>query len=422
MTVPRSLAFFHRVNMKAASYLAAVLLLVVLAPTAALGQQSEEKLHVKAPPLRIGNEVYVPQGRMRLGPFSLHPYAGVRYGSDSNVYYLEDDPVSSSVMVTEAGARFDLLHKRQLFVTDYRFRYNSYSDKDARDNSEHEAELLGEFRIRSFFVNMKGDYANLFEPTPVYYNTKARREEFKGSFDTGFDSHKLYVEAGYEARSYHFEGKNYDRASNKQNAVSGELGYKFSKKTQVRLRFVSGSVDYSYDKPGWQNDYTYTSVFLGVRHKAAGKVITYLYLGSTSQSVDNTSNNQDEEFSGVTAFGSLAYQVSRKTVLNANLLREIQYNAYANYLLVTKVELIARYQWTQKIMVSVRVGFEDSEPSEEIGMATSATRTTVGASVRYDLTRWLSAGLGGKFQSKSAKLDLRSYSNNKLYAFLTMYF
>jgi hypothetical protein len=407
--------------MKLILFPACIITALAVAACPAFAQQDEDKPEgVEIPTLRIGNEAYVPHGKLHLGPFRLHPFLSEYFGQDSNVFLVEDDPVSSSILVTEAGMRFDLAQSRQLLLMGYRIRFNSYGDKDARDSTEHEANLSGCFRFDSFFLKLDDDYAHLSEPTPAYFNTKARREENKGSAAIGLDMSRLYLEASYSARRYHFEGKDYDRANNKQSIISGILGYKFSRKTQLKLRFDSGAVDYDYDI---QNDYTYTSLFLGIDYRVSGKLLSYLYVGSTTQSVDTANDpSQTKEFSGVGAYGSLTYKLSEKTRLSMTLLREVQYNAYANYMVVTEAEAVLRYQLSRKIMLSLRMIFESSQPSQEIGEAGKSTKTTGGLSARYDFNRWLTAGLDVEFASKSASLDHHSFSDNKAFLFLTLHF
>ena len=391
-----------------------------LLPLRAGAQDTEDEVRkVKVPTLQVGNEAYIPHSKMHLGPFRFHPFLMEMFGTDSNVFLMEKDPQSVSPMMTEAGFRFDLAQSKQLMLVGYKYRSIGYGSSKVRDNTEHEAFLDGDFKLGSFFIKLKEDYGHLYDPTPIIYDIKARREENKGRAAIGFDLNKLYIEAASESRNYHFEGDAYDRASNKQSITSGEIGYNYSKKTSLRLRFDTGSVDYNYDI---QNDYTFTSFFLGFRYNVAAKLQSYLYLGSTSQSVDVKNNAQTKEYSGMSAYGSLAYMFSKKTTLSATLVREIQYNAYVNYVEVLRLQMLARYRWTPKIMVSLRLIFETATPSEKIGLATSSTKTTFGLSGRYDITRWLSGGLDFEFATKSASLDGLSFSDNKIFAYLTMHF
>jgi hypothetical protein len=398
------------------------LVLLVLLPVVALGQEESERLEVQVPSLKIGNEAYVPEGKLRLGPFRLHPFLSGYYGYDSNIYLEEKRPSSASVSTAEGGVRIDLIHKRQLFLAGYRAKYNSYDKKGARDNAEHEAELQARFRIGSFFLKLGDTYKNLFEPTPIYFKVKARREEHRGVAGIGFDTSKFFIEVSYGIRNYHFHGKEYINANNNQDIVSGELGYKFSPKTQIRLKGDYGTVDYVEDV---QNDYTYMSGYLGLHYKVSGKLLSYLYLGYTSQSLgeeEDWNNKQDEEYSGLSAVGSLAYMVSKRILLSLTLLRELQYNASVNYTVTTKAQLTARYQLSQKFMVSLWLMFEDCDVPKEILGAFDATRMSAGASARYDLTRWLSAGVDIEYESRSSKMDYRSYSLTTAKAFLAIYF
>ncbi len=399
-----------------------VLFVAVLMAAPAFAQEAEnrETEEIAAPVLRIGNDVYIPRGKMRLGPFRFHPFLSERYGQDDNVFQSHKNTVKSSVLITEAGARFDLAHRKQLLLLGYRILLNSYGDKDARDNTEHEGDLNADLRFGSLFVKLKDSYAHLYGQTPVYFKLKSWREQNRGRAGVGFDLSKLYVEASYENRSYHFEGDYYDRASNKQSIVSGEVGYKFSPKTQLRLKYDSGSVVYDYDI---QNDYKYSTISFGVHYRLTGKLLSYLYAGSTSQSVDIENNKaQKKEFSGVTASGSLAYKFSPKTSLNMTLLREIQYNAYVNYMLVNKVQVTARYQWTAKIMASLRLTYENSKPSEKTVSVMDSTRIIAGLSAKYDFTRWLSFGVDYEFANRSSDTDHFKYTNNTILVFVTMYF
>ncbi len=400
--------------------LAISLVLAIPAAVQAQETQEEKPASLEVTPLSIGNERYMPAGKVRLGPFRLHGFVSESYGQDSNVFLLEDDPESSSVIVSEGGLRLDLVHSRQLFLTGYRIRTNSYSEKDARDSTEHEAMLKGHFRLNSFFIKLDDEYAKLYEPTPLYFTTKAGREEHRGTASIGFDGKKLYLEAGYGIRNYNYTGKDYDRANNQQGITSGTLGYRFSPKTKLMVRFDSGYVDYDED---FQNDYSYTSIFLGIDYKVSEKLLSYLFVGSTSQSVDiENDKSQTKEFSGTSALGSVAYKPTEKIMINATLLRELQYNAYVNYLVVTEVEVKARYRWTRKVAVSARIEFETSQPSEKIMTMYPSSRITGGISARYDFTRWVSVGLDVEFTDKSSSRDLQSYSGTKIFLFLTAYF
>jgi hypothetical protein len=138
--------------------------------------------------------------------------------------------------------------------------------------------------------------------------------------------------------------------------------------------------------------------------------------------VDVENNPQTKEFSGFTASGSLAYALSGKMTLNSTLLRELQYNAYVNYMLVTKVQVLIRYQWTHKVRLSLRLTFEQSSPSEKTAQTAPSTRTTGGVSLRYDLGRSTAVGLDLEYAGKTSSLDYMSYSNSTAYVFLTLHF
>jgi hypothetical protein len=337
-------------------------------------------------------------------------------------------------LISEVGARFDLAHSKQLLLVGYRFRHNDYTKHGWGGYTEHEAELLGDFRLDSVFIKLEDSYANLFEPTGMYWNTKARRQEIKSSFAVGLDLNKLYAEVSCRLRSYHFFkeaydpkleiyfpelGSTYDPMKNRQTIISGEMGYNYTPKTRFSLKFDLGSVEY-IEKI--QNDYTYTSIFLGVDYRVTNKVKSFLYLGLTSQSVNVKYNPQTKEFSGLTASGSLAYRIAPKMTLNVTLLRELQYNAYVNYVVVTKVQAIARYQWTQKIRVSARLTFEHSKPSEKTAQVAPSSRIVGGLSARYDFTRWMAVGLDLEAASRTSSLDTFRYSNNIVSVFVTVHF
>jgi opacity protein-like surface antigen len=418
-------AGFQSAVMRNLSFCILVALLVLAIPAAARAQESQEKpAKLEVTPLRIGSELFMPEGKFRIGPFRLHGFVSERYGQDSNVFLLEDDPESSSLLVSEGGLRLDLAHSRQLFLLGYRARANSYSEKDAHDSTEHEAMLKGHFRLNSFFIKLDDEYVKLYEPTPLYFATKAGREEHRGTASIGIDGRKLYIEAGYGIRNYNYTGKDYDRANNNQGIMLGVLGYRLSPKTKVMVRYDSGYVDYTLDKiSDSQNDYTYTSLYLGIDYRLTDKLLSYLFVGSTSQSVDvKNDTTQTKEFSGATALGSLAFKATEKVMINATVLRELQYNAYVNYLVVSQVEMSVRYRWTRKMMVSVRAEFETAQPSEKIKTMYPSSQVSAGISARYDLTKWVAVGLDFEFTDKSSSRDLQSYSGTKVFLFLTAYF
>lgn len=401
-------------------------ILLAALPCTALGQEAQKKVaRAEVPSLKIGNEFYVPLDGTRVGPFRMHPFLSQRFVYDDNIYLVEEDSPqtpkwSDYPLVTEVGARFDLVHSKQKLLIGYHFFNNEYTRHAGNDNIEHMADLTGDFRLGALFIKMEDDYAHLYEPTPVIFDSKARREENRGTFGIGLEFSKLYIEAACGMRSYHFEGRYYDSASNKQDITTGILGYRVSKKTRIDIKYDSGAVDYTYDI---QNDYTYTSFSLGVDYNVTDKLQSLLYLGSTSQKLDDLRNNpQTKKFSGLTASGSLVYKPSTKTQVFVNLLRDIQYNAYVNYIEVTKLEAKLFYQWTHKIRLGARVGLENSKPSEEIGRAAPSTRITVGLSARYDLGRSFTAGFDYEYMSKSSKQDYLSYTNNTAFLHLTFHF
>jgi hypothetical protein len=407
--------------MRIAFFYLVLLSLIAASPVVVYAQESQEEPgRLQATPLNVGHQQYMPTSNVRLGPFRLHGFINESYGQDSNVFLLEEDAESSSVIISEGGLRLDLAPSRQLFMAGYRVRANSYSHKEARDSTEHEATLKGHFRLDSFFVKLDDEYSKLYEETPLYFQTKAGREEHRGTVSVGLDGKKFYLEAGYGVRNYNYTGKTYDRANNGQGVILGTLGYRFSPKTRIMLRFDSGYVDYDEDI---QNDYTYSSIYLGIDYRVTEKFLSYLFVGSTAQSVDiENDKSQTKEFSGATAIGSVAYKPTEKVMINGTLLRELQYNAYVNYLVITEVEVKARYRWTSKIMFGARVEFETAQPSEKIMTMHPSTRITAGLSARYDFSRWFSLGLDVEFTDKSSTRDLQSYSGTKIFLFFTAYF
>ena len=222
------------------------------------------------------------------------------------------------------------------------------------------------------------------------------------------------------------------RDSNKQSILTGIVGYRFSQKTRVDLKFDSASVDYIYNTDDlgnpWQNDYKYTTISVGIDYEVTGKLSSKLYVGSTSQNVDlknipSPTEAQKKEYSGVTASGSLAYKITPKMMLSSTLLRDLQYNAYVNYLIVNKITFKWHYQLTRKIRVSVRGAYETNIPSSKItNTVDKSTKSTFGVSARYDVTRYLSTGLDYENTTKSSKIKQLGYANNVYHLFVTLHF
>lgn len=423
MTVFRQ-PVFPLVRMRVLPLLLLIVAVSAALPCAVYGQEPKAR-RAELPNLRIGNEFYMPLDGFQVGPFRMHPFLSQRFASDSNIYLVEKDSPqtpkwSDSLLVTEAGARFDLAYSKQKMLIGYRMLNNKYTRRDENDNVEHVADLLADFRLGTVFIKMQNNYAYLYEPTPALFDTTAKREQNRGSFGLGLKSNKLYLEAAYGMSSYHFEGRDYDSANNKQNMTTGILGFKLSPRTRMSLRYDTGAVDYAYDI---QNDYTRTTTSLGVHYRVTDKLQSFIYVGSTSQKLDSVRNNaQTKEFSGVTTSGSLAYKLSPKTQINLELLRDIQYNAYVNYMLVTRLNGRLFYQWTRKVRLGLRVGSESSKPSEKIGSAASSTKIAYGLSARYDFSRSFALGLDYQYMSKSSKQDYLSYTNNTFFLHLTFHF
>ena len=372
-------------------------------------------------PIKIGHDTYTPQGKRKIGPFRIHPFACHRSGVDSNIFLTDHKRIKSYLSVTEAGIRTDLNHRKQKFNVGYRYRVNRYGKPAGRDNSEKEGDVKALLRGGNTFLKIDSTYASLYEQTPAFLRLKTRRQESKDKGSVGLEMKKLHFELGYESRRYHFQGASYARANNRHAIYFGVLGYKFSKKTSIKTLFENALV--RYDKKV-QNDYDYNSLYLGFEHKVAKKLISLLYVGATRQNVDIKYNLlARKEFHGLSYSGSLKYKMAKKLALKLSLLRELQYSANVNYTTSTVGKIRLDYNIVpKKLILGVRGKYDSSKPSKTTSTAIPSNKKTIGCSLRYNFTPYMSLGAEVEWANKSSRKDAQDYGKSYAAIFFTFYF
>jgi hypothetical protein len=336
-----------------------------------------------------------PEG-IRSGSAIYFPHAKVAVGHDDNVLSQETNPISSTVIYTDAGIQAQVLQDNQkgAFEFGVAAQIGSYQDSSADDYQDgsvnagyifqpnDKMKVSGKLSLDQLHeARRPATLATSTEPD-VYQNSNLDGEFYYGIND--MDGADTLISLGITDRTYKTNlGANLSK-ERQQSEVSGMLRFPVAPNT--RLRVSVGFTDFDYDTAN-NLDSIENRNLLGVEWQASDQTLISLDIGLQTKKFDQNSNADDEL---EVWEASIAWSPEKFNRFELTASKDFDESATtANYLSKKTVDLSWSYDWEDYFSTVLAIGSSDDK-SFNTGSTTVDTNSYVSFSADYELMPTLS--------------------------------
>jgi len=362
---------------------------------------------------------------VQLGPFRLLPTLGVSLEYDDNILLTPDDELEDFIWHITPGITVELPSRRYAVRLGYQADVLRYMDNTDLDTVHHLA--LADARVDSaiglglrltdrFLIT--DDFAGF--PVP---EVTERVERWENTLDAGGE-YTLRERFAFDANFRWFmvdyrDDPDFEQFDRDDYTVAGTVFYRVFPKTSVL-----GEVDYTmvrYDIPSVAADRDSDAwrFLVGVKGDLTAKTTALVKVGWEWRDYDNTGR---EDWDGLVAEGSIVWKYRDPSEIrlfggraNVESLDEGENYYITNYAGI-EIRHFIRERWVLRVR---GLGGVNDYPANETADGLperSDTFFEVGASLRYQMRRWLAFELGYDFLYRDSDFDINDYQANRVKA------
>lgn len=362
---------------------------------------------------------------VQLGPFRLLPTLGVSLEYDDNILLTPDDELEDFIWHITPGISVELPSRRYAVRLGYQADVLRYMDNTDLDTVHHLA--LADARVDSaiglglrltdrFLIT--DDFAGF--PVP---EVTERVERWENTLDAGGE-YTLRERFAFDANFRWFmvdyrDDPDFQQFDRDDYTVAGTVFYRVFPKTSVlgevgytMVRYDIPSVAADRDSDAWR-------FLVGVKGDLTAKTTALVKVGWEWRDYDNTGR---EDWDGLVAEGAIVWKYRDPSEIrlfggraNVESLDEGENYYITNYAGI-EIRHFIRERWVLRVR---GLGGVNDYPTDETADGLperSDTFFEIGASLRYQMRRWLAFELGYDFLYRDSDVDINDYQANRVKA------
>jgi polysaccharide biosynthesis protein VpsM len=364
------------------------------------------------------------QGNLELGPFRILPSLELALEYDDNILLTPEDEIDDLIWTISPGVVIELPSSRYAIRLGYRADILRYMDNTDLDTVHHSALFdvrvnfpggLG-LRLSDRFL-ITDDFAGFAVP-----ELTERVERYENTLDVGADytlRERFTLDVGYRWFLVDYQDEpEFDQFDREDHTIAGILFYRFMPKTSVL-----GEVDYNlvrYDIPAVAADRDSDAwrFKLGLKGDLTAKTTATIKIGWEWRDYDNPGR---EDWDGLVAEGEITWKYREPSEVRL-------YGGRANveslddpfdYYISSYAGVEVRHFLRERLILRVRAlgGVNDYPDEETVGTQTAERNDTffeAGASLRYQIRKWLAVEVGYSFLILDSNFDQFDYQANRV--------
>jgi hypothetical protein len=366
------------------------------------------------------------QGNIELGPFRLLPSLELALEYDDNVLLTPNNEIDDFIWIISPGVAIELPSRRYAVRLGYRADILRYMDNTDLDTVHHNAQVdarvnfpggLG-FRLSDRFL-ITDDFAGF--PVP---ELTQRVDRWENTLDVGGDytlRERFTLDIGYRWFLVDYQDDpSFDQFDREDHTIAGILFYRFLPKTSVLGEFDYNLVRYDIPAVAADRDSDAWRFKLGLKGDLTAKTTALIKIGWEWRDYDNTGR---EDWDGLVAEGEIIwkYREPSEVRLYGGRANVESLDDPFNYYITNYAGIEVRHFLRERLILRVRAlgGVNDYPEDVTIG-AQSAERSDTffeaGASLRYQIRKWLAVELAYAFLLLDSNFDEFDYQANRVKA------
>jgi hypothetical protein len=364
--------------------------------------------------------------QLQLGPFRILPSLNLSLEYDDNILLTPDDEIDDFIWHITPGVTIELPARRYAIRLGYQADILRYVENDQLDTVHHNA--LADARVDFVFglglrLTDRFLITDDFAGFPVPELTE-RVERWENTLDVGADytlRERYTIDINYRWFWVDYrDDPEFDQFDRQDHTVSGTLFFRILPKTSVLgefdynlVRYEIPSVAQDRDSDGWR-------IKGGVKGDITAKTTLLIKVGWEWKDYENPAR---EDWDGLIAEGNVIWKYREPSEVRlyggrANVESLFEGN---NYYVTSYAGLEVRHFLRERLILRVNALGGVNEYPEDVTVGTkSAERTDTffeaGASLRYQMRRWLAFELGYNFLLLDSNFNEFDYRDNRVKA------
>lgn len=356
--------------------------------------------------------------------FKVHSAGRVAEQFDSNVFLADTDTRFDFITILAPSVGFEMKAGDSMLSADYEIVQNLFGIWQSQNHLDQRVRAMGEAQLNDFKITAKDDF-RIFTDRAANENSQRLEEvtnDFKGAVSAQFD--KLTVDVGYinKIRTYASDDLSIGQLTWGQRDYMDEsayltVSYRYWPKTYVIFENDVGHI--RYYETSELPDSLYFDSLAGLRGEWTNKITVNLRGGIRYQHYDQSDVISSKRYLGPVVRGGVEYRPTKddKAILSLGITNYESIYSTNNYFTMYFAGLEYRHEFSRKFSCGAFANYQlHLYPCQTTDNGVTAKRydnqPALGANIRYDMNRWISAEVKYEYRQKASNFDIYDYKDN----------
>lgn len=379
------------------------------------------KIRRQLPELKAGRAI-------ELGALKLHPSFESSIEYDDNILLSKSDGKDDVIFTQVPGLIGELRLGDHRLEAGYGMELLQFAKEQEENTTNHLAHGLAELN----FDNLRFELSDTFDDSTgrIFTETSARDHVLLNTVALigRFDRPRWAMEGGWTHNTVDHRTSQFNLNDYGEDVFSALAGYQVLPKTLWLLEVDVGHVN--YDRNLANADQVYWQLFTGLRGELTPKLTSTLKIGFQDRQLSEVGGQGAlSNFDGVVADMQLEFVPTKTDTLQLNYLRSVFPSTHGgnSWYRLDKISGSYRKRFLKKWLCTPSCSWQLNdypEPSTAGGVTKKRADHFVqaGASLRYAIQEWMSAGVAYNFRTRNSNLNAFDYENNRVRVDLTLAF
>ena len=361
----------------------------------------------------------------KMGETKGHAAVGAAAQYDSNIFLNNTDRKADEITILSPSGGVEVPFGENSISADYRADIYYYAKFPDQNHVDQFVRGLIEAPLKDFILTVKDVFsivtnrANNEDSSRIRQNNNNLRAGVSAEFDLlKFDAGYTNFLETYASDDIVTGTITYNDKSRFSNIADLTVSYRFMPKTSIFLENLLGFVDYY--KCGQVPNSIFEQAAVGIKGEWFQKADIDFKAGFRYQGYKYSDVFAHKSYIGAIIGGGMDYRPTDDDAIAINLLRTVYESTYANmnYYISNFAGIEYRHMFSDKVSAALFGSYEFHQyPSESTENGVTAKRydnyLRGGASVRYDLRKWVSLEGRYEYTNRISKFDIFDYVDNQ---------
>jgi hypothetical protein len=360
---------------------------------------------------------------IKVGEVTFHSAISESVTIDPNIYLSNQDYEYDVINTLEASFGLEIPLQEHKISFDYLAQQYFYTRYNVNNHFDQRARGLLELNFTDYKVTLSETYRKYESIPGVENNARVKQDDNVMRLGVVHETNKFAFDVGYSNVVHHYYNDNpifgsvtYGDRDSMLQVADITVGYKIQPKTSIILENDYGYSSHRSDK---SPDYYFNDTLIGIKGELTKDLSATLQAGWRYQYFDESPILYDGTASKFIYRGGVKYKLSDKNIFDLGLQRTTNDSTYADntYYTTDFINMGYTHVFTEKLSSRLFGSFQrNAYPVETTEGTKTAKRIDdsygVGASLHYDIRKWLSAEVGYEFKQADCNFDTFGYNNN----------